>query len=325
MITQQYLDSIKQVFPEVKDTQILKDIDKAQKLFANETGLLTAVGQLSTPSSNVGWNLTDDFVEMYGVDPVRFYDSSGNPKYLGDYQYGYEIQFNKFYIYSLTETTITGLSTGIDSAYIHYRRLPTTISSENTALEIEEEFRDAIEHYILKNYFAKFPVDMIAQGQIIKARDWNAVRFHAGEYEKLRIRAKRYANIKIQDNESYVQNYEYAGKYQLPRRTKDSTLGSTSLTQLTSLGTIYSKFALYNINTGDSGVINETIQVGYTTIAGSKTGVTFTISSTAEFGADTFLECNDGNASWVRNSSSEIVVTLPSSFTSLSLQLYEYS
>ena len=325
MTTQHFLDSIKQIFPLVGDTQILKDIDKAQKLFANETGLLTAVGQLTSISTSVGWNLPSDFVELYGVDPVRFYDSSGNPKYLGDYNYAYEIQFGKFYIYSLTETEITGLSTGIDTAYIHYRKKPTTIATENTALEIEEEFRDSIEHYVLKNYFAKFPVDTIAQGQVIKARDWNAVKYHDSQYEKLRIRAKRYANIKVQDMEAYVQNYEYAGKYQLPRRTKDATLGSTSMTQLTSLGTIYEKFALYHINTSDTGTIDEAIQVGFTTIAGSKSGVTFTITSTAEFGTDIFLESNDGNVSWVRNSSSLITVTLPGSFTDLSIQLYEYA
>jgi len=69
--TQHFLDSIKQIFPSVSDTQILKDIDKAQKLFSNETGLLTAVGQLTSISTSVGWNLPDDFVELYGVDPME--------------------------------------------------------------------------------------------------------------------------------------------------------------------------------------------------------------------------------------------------------------
>jgi hypothetical protein len=325
MTTLTIIENVMMVFPNIKEQQVIIDLDDLQKSFSNDTGLLTGTGSLSSISTSVGWTLPSNFLELHGQDPVRFYTSAGVPKYLGDYNYAYEIQFGKFYIYSLTETPITGLSTEIDSAYIHYRKKPTTITTRSTFLEIEEEFTKGLEHGLLADYFGKYPTPIMSQGQVIEVRDLNSAKWHQTRFDEFRIRAKRYAYIKEESKEAEVQNYQHAGKHQLVRRPKDASLGSTSITQVTSLGEIYAKFALYNINTSDSGEIAEALQVGYTTISGSKSGVTFTLTSTAEFGVDTFIESNNDDVTWVYNSSSSIVITLPGSFTNLSIQIYEYT
>ena len=108
MNTSQQIESIRQVFPNVPRTQIRLDLDTAQKLIATETGCLTTRASLSSISTNFAWALPSGFTEL--IDLV-FYDSDSNPKYLGDYNYRYEIELGKLFIYSLTDTPITGLST----------------------------------------------------------------------------------------------------------------------------------------------------------------------------------------------------------------------
>src|SRR3972149_7061709 len=139
MTTQAIIENVLSIFPNVKEQQVIKDLSDLQKMFANDTGLLTALGQLSSISTNVGWILPSDFLGFQGQDPLRLYDVDGNPVYLGDHNYAYETQFNKFYIYSLTSTPITGITTA-DTAYLHYKKKPTTITARGNTLEIDEEF-----------------------------------------------------------------------------------------------------------------------------------------------------------------------------------------
>lgn len=320
MTTQHYLDSIKQVFSNVSDTQILKDIDKSQKLFATETGMTTALGQLSNISTNFAWTLPTGFRKLLDV---KMYDASGNPIYFGssEAQITYEIQLGKFYVKSITSTPITAVPSGISSMYLLYETLPTTILTQDTALEIDEEFRDAIEHDVLRKYFAKYPT-ITGEGGI-QMRDFNAVRYHDQCYRELRVKAKRYVNSK-EKTLGDTQNYQFAGRQRLPLRSYDSSYSSTTIGSITALGTIYSDFALYNVNTLDSGVIAEAVQVGFATISASKTGSTLTLTSTAEFSGDVFIESNNWETSWVTNNTSQITVTLPASFTDLSIQIYKF-
>src|SRR3990167_6223737 len=318
MTTQHYLDSIKSIFPNIPDTQILKDIDKSQKLFSTETGLLTAQGELSSISTNFAWVLPTGFRKLLDV---KMYDSSVEPLYFGgeDLNIAYEIQLDKFYVKSLTSTPISAVPSGVDKMYLIYETLPADILTQDTALEIAEEFRDAIEHDILRKYFAKYPT-ITSEGTSL--RDWNGVKYHDQCYRELRVKAKRYINSK-EKTLGDVWNYQDAGRVRLPLRNNDTAYSSTTIVQVAALGEIYEKFVQYNINTADSGVLTPVLSVGYTTISASKSGVTVTVTSTAEFGNDTFIISNNADASWVQNSSSEIVITLPGSFTDISIQIFE--
>ena len=312
----QYIESIQQVFPNLSRNQIRLDLDSAQKLIATETGCLTTRASLSSISSNFAWALPTGFTEL--TDLV-FYDSDDNPKYLGDYNYRYEIELGKLFIYSLTSTPITGLSTEISSAYLHYRELPATISTESTVMEVTEQFRDVIESYILGKYFAKFPIDFVSGGQVVKALNLQAAQLHKSEYEKLKIKLKKYINS-MTVSDGIAQNYQHAGLYALPKRPNDST--SSSSVSVAAITDLYEKYAYYK--TSAEGTITPLIQIGYTTISCVISGDTMTLTSTGEFGVGTQILPSNWDASWVKDSESQYTITLPSGWGTQGISLEVY-
>jgi len=316
MTTQSIVENILSAFPTVKETQVVFDLDDAQKLFATETGVLETRGSLSSPSSNVAWTLPSDFAEL---TDVVFYDSDGEPVYLGDNNYAYEIEFGKFYIYSLTSTPITGLDSGIDSAYIHYKQTPTTLASRSTALEIDDQFTKALEHYLLADYFGKYPT---IEGGI---RDLRAASWHQKRYENLKVKAKRYANAK-ETGDGLAQNYQHAGLYELPRRVNDSVLGSTTTTQIEALTEIYTKYVRYTVDSGDGDGVKTatTAMIGYSDLIATVSTNTFTIASaSADLETDTQIICNNKNVSYTYNSNKLITFTFPSGWAVIEIEMYE--
>ncbi len=316
MTTQSIVENILKVFPKMEEPLVVKDLDDAQKLFCTETGILEERGSLSTPSSNVAWSLPSNFREL--TDLV-FYDSDGEPLYNGnDFQYGYEIEFDKFYIYSKTATPITGLDDGIDSVYMHYKKIPTTISTRSVALEIEEEFTKALEHYLLSDYFSKYPT---LEGGI---RDLGSASWHLKRYERLKLKAKRYLMSK--GGNVSAQNYQHAGAQVLPKRVNDSILGSTTVTQIEALSEIYTKYVRFTIDgAGSAGAQTPaTTMIGYTDVVGTVTSNTFTFASASgDIEKDTQVICNNISASWLWSSTSLITFTLPAGWGVVEIEIYE--
>lgn len=317
MNTLQQIESIQQVFPNVSRNQIRLDLDTAQKIFATETKELKTRASLSSISTNFAWALPTGFLSL---DDITFYDSNNNPKYLEDFNYKYEIELGKLFIYSLTSTPITGLDSGISSAYIHYKELPETLSTESTFMEVAEQFRDAIESYVLSKYFGKFPIEFVSGGQVVKAINLQLAQWHESRYEKLRIKIKKYLGSQIKTS-GEAQFYQHAGAQILPRRPNDSTSGST--VSIAGLSDLYTKYAYFKA-TG-SGDVAPTIEIGYTTISCTISGDTVTISSTGEFDEETIILPNNWDATWVRNSASQITMTLPTGWTTIAFEIYERS
>jgi len=326
MTTQSIIENILFIFPSLEESRVIKDLSDLQKSFANKSELLTARGSLSAPSSNVAWLLPDDFVSLHGEDPIRFYNSNNEPLYLsGDnYNYVYETQFGKFYIYSKNSSAITGLSADISVAYIHYRKKPATITARTDDLEIDDEFTKALEYGLLADYFAKIPTPVLTRtGDVANVRDIQSASWHLKRYKELQIEAKIHARKKEYDRHNSAQIYQDAGEYQLPLRGNDSSLGSTVITQITALGNIYAKYALYYFTSGGSGVIASQISpIGFTPVA-TKTGNTVVLTSVAEFGTDINVISNDGGTSWAYDSSSQVTITLPTSYTSIAVEVWE--
>ena len=326
MTTQSIIENIKTVFPALEESRIIKDLSDLQKSFAGRTELLTARGSLTSPSTNVAWLLPDDFVALHGEDPVRFYNSSSEPLYLsGDgYSYAYEIQFGKFYIYSLTSSLITGLDAGISSAYLHYIKNPAIIGARTDDLEIDDEFTKALEHGLLADYFSKFPTPMLTRsGDLVNVRDLNSANFHLQRYLAYKREAKIHARKKEYSRNGNAQNYQDAGAYQLPWRANDTSLGTTIVPQITALGNIFAKYALYYFTSGGEGIITSQISpIGFTPVA-IKTGDEVIITSSGEFGTDINVISNDGGVSWTYDSSSQLTLTLPSVYTSIAVEVWE--
>ena len=150
MTVQSAMEEIHELFPNQTDTAIYRDLDSAQKEFADNTKILHGRGQLTSITSNFGWALPADCIEVYDL---RAYDSSNEPVYLGDELLGWEIEFGRIYIYSLTSTVITSVPTTISTVYIHYRKSPSTISSISSSFDINEKYHKGIVAKVLSEYF----------------------------------------------------------------------------------------------------------------------------------------------------------------------------
>lgn len=313
MTTLQQIESIQQVFPNVSRNQIRLDLDIAQKLLVANTGAITTVGSLSNVTTSVAWTIPSLFIEF--MDFVM-YDADYKPIYIGEKNYKYEIENDKFFVYSTTTTPIEGLD--CTYAQIIYRSLPTSLSSESTALEVEEYYRDALESYILSKYFAKFPTATIIQGQPVMALNFQAAKYHRDNYNDLRIRLKREVNSRLVSNGAV--NYPDAGGTYLPRRMGEAVSAGT--VDVSSIGEQYTKFAYFKV-TGDVTDQAATIETGYTAITLTVATNTATFSSSAEFDEETIIIPNNWDATWVRNSSSEIVITIPDGWSTFAFEIRE--
>jgi len=238
MTVQKATEEIQKIFPDLGYTEIWSQLDSAQKELNDDTKTLWAIGQLSTPSSNTGWSLLSDFLQL---EDILLYDSDGEPVYMGDFSYAYEITNSKFYIYSLTSTPITGLDASISTAYISYRKRPTSITSNSSSFLLPEDHHRGILASAYHKLFMLYPVDQIINGTVIKARDYRASQLWEKEYEKQKRAIKR---NKYPDNiHAAAQNYQFAGKFELPRRVKD-ILSASALPPISSL---YSKYARWTL------------------------------------------------------------------------------
>lgn len=317
MTTQSIVENILAVFPKIGEQQIVKDLDDAQKLFCTETGILKERGSLSSPSSNVAWALPSNFRKL--TDLV-FYDSDGEPLYNGsDFQYGHEVEFGKFYIYSKTSTPISGLDDSINTVYIYYEKTPTTIATRSTSLDLLEDFTKALEHYLLSDYFGKYPT---LEGGI---RDLGSASWHLKRYERLKLKAKRYVNSKDSTAKS-AQNYQHAGAQVLPQRINDNLIGTTITVQIEALAAIYTKYIRFTLEgAGGNGIKTPTTaMIGYTDIIGTVTGDTFTFASASgDIEMDTQTIINDGRVSYIWNNTSLITFTLPVGWGVVEIEVYE--
>lgn len=321
MTTTHIWEVINSVFPNVTETQVIKDLDTSQKKFARNTGMLTERGLLSSISSNIGWSLPTGFVEL---TDITMYDSNDSPLYIGDYNYSYEIEFNKLFIYSLTDTPITGISTDVTSIYIHYKKLPSTLASVSTALEIDLEYREALLEDLLSKYFSMYPSNMVIGGQPAMALNLNAASYHRKEYDRIRIEAKKAVNSKDTTFKK-VQNYQHAGAYILPKRGDVTAFDSTITTQILALSEIYTKYVRYTLDSsdGDGAVTPSTAAIGYTTVSGTVSSDTFTVTSTNEFENDTHIVPNNEDVTYSQDSDSQLTFNLPSGWGVIDIEIYE--
>jgi hypothetical protein len=173
-------------------------------------------------------------------------------------------------------------------------------------MEVEEQFRDAIESYLLGKYFSKFPIDAIAGGQVVKILNLQAAQLHKSEYEKLKIKLKRYINSQT-TSDGIAQNYEHAGAYVLPKRPNDS--GAGTILSIAGIGESYTKYAYYKI--AAAGTITPTIEIGYTGLSCEVVGDVITLTSSAEFVLGTQLLPSNWDATWTYDSVSQYTITLP--------------
>lgn len=306
MIVKQLVESIAQSFPQIAKKQIILDLDTAQKNFALESKFLRKTGSLSSLSTNTGWVLPTDFIEL--VD-VLCYDANDNPVFLSDEDLTYEIALGKFFIYSLTSTPITGVPTGISTILLQYIYKPSTLTVETDSLTIDEEFSEALEAKVLSKYFAKFPMDIMDRdGNVNKVFNLNASSYWNTQYLVYIINAKKKRNSmdKRGESDQGAQQYDIPGRFELPRRIKDSTSSTVIIGGITATYTKYLRLRVTNPST----VTELQTPIGYTITSYVYDGTTLTINAPSGTFSLTDTMVNSSDPDYVRTTltTSQIVI-----------------
>lgn len=318
MNTYQLIESIRTVFPNVSNTQIRLDLDTAQKLLLSEVDLNEKSVLLANPSVTTAWLLPSDFVSM---NELVLFDANDEPVYLEDKGYRYKIYQNYLVVYSATSTVISGLD--CTKALLLYNSLPTTLSSESTELVLKEQYRDALESYVLSKYFSKYPVEFISNGQVVKAINLQLAQYHKTQYETLRIKLKKALGSQIKSTGEAI-FYPHAGNIVLPKNKYINFLENTGIS-LMALQDLYSKFARFEVNSFLGTPQTPEYSVGFSNIeVDCPDEITINVLSLAnEFTDKMILIPNNFDANWTKVNSGQITITLPAGSENFVFEIYD--
>lgn len=282
MIIKNAVEEIHQIFPHTMETQIIKDLDIAQKEFIDETNYLETYFSLNSIATNTSWLLPIFFNHL--ID-VRFYDINNNPLYKEDYQIDYEIQYGNLYFLSVGATPLgTGIPVGISYILVGFNQKPDTLSSINSIFQVNDEHIPGVIARVYEKYYSRFPVDMTLKtatakiGETIHTRDFNAVKYWMQKNLYYRQSAKRWINRKNDSSDGRVVNYGMAGRFVLPLRNMPAISGT--MQPISVLQDLYSKWFKFT-SIGGIAVIDGN-SFGFTSLPSvlfNNTNNTFTITS----------------------------------------------
>lgn len=189
MTLENIVEQVQQLFPNIQQAQILKEIDIVQKEFVEETGLLEAEGQLEGIDENTMWQLPSDFKVLKRID---YYDVQGYP--LDPEGMSYDIERGNIYFKSTTGEVLLQMPENLVYIVLQYLKVPGNITALTSVLDIPQEFHNAILAKTIERMYARFPVDVLTKDGPAKMKDWSAVQYWKGEYRNFVIRAKQQAN-----------------------------------------------------------------------------------------------------------------------------------
>jgi hypothetical protein len=294
MLLQRVVEEINQVFDHLGETQIVHDLDIAQKDFVAETNYLEDYVLLSNPSTNCAWALPLDY---NGFKEILLYDASGNPLYLEHFQYEYEISYGNLYFRSSGNTPISVLSSDIAFIYLGYYKKATTLADPSASFEVKDEHLNGVYAKVYKEYYAKYPTPVLMPtGTVIKTLNLQASNFWATEEIKNRIKAKRWVNGKNDTSDGHAL-YQEAGKWLLPKRIK-ALIGTTSSVGGGGIGSGNVKEANFIIT--PSGVTQVGDIIGFTAMAGTLDLPNNRVTFTGDISLYTDFESN--NKGWEKYS-----------------------
>ena len=211
MTIQRSIEEIRQVFPDIGVTQVINDLDKAQKDFCLEINLLTTSMALTSISTTVKFTLPTDF---NAIIELLAYDVNGMPILLNNYRLAFSVDDTYLYVYRTDSVIITGIPAAINSLYLKYKAKPTALTTITSTYSVSDEFKGGVEAVVYKKYYGLFPVDVRTRtGEIIKSRDSNMYRVWSNEVKEYQLKAKRYVNSCKDERPFNVINYGMAGNF----------------------------------------------------------------------------------------------------------------
>ena len=206
MTIKQAVEIIRQQFPEYGDTQIIKDLDLSQKLFADETRLLKKSATITsfTPVTATPKGLQLSLpVNTAQVLNITFYEGT-NSLIHNTFGWSYD-ELN--YYYTNLSSLLTTVPTNLKQIVIEYIAYPTTLVLPEDAIynnasppaittpavvgttefEIDSAFHYAVLADVLQRYWA-------VKGILQSAAYWK------GEYVRYRQQAKKRAILSYGSN-----------------------------------------------------------------------------------------------------------------------------
>ena len=208
------IEEIKQLFPDVAQTQIIYDLDIAQKNFCRETRILDSVlVTLTDIHTAIVFALPAGF---NALKRINYYDASGNPLYEDDLMIGADIEGLNIYFHSTGTEPIKTIPAQIAQIDLIYMGKPTAITTLTSTWSVDDEYITGVTAYLYSEYFAKYPQDIATSQGIAKVRDFKAVQYWEAKKAEYRKNAKLYVNSKdIRPLEPV--NYPAGGQYDLPK------------------------------------------------------------------------------------------------------------
>lgn len=278
MTVQNMVEEVRQVFPDLKESQVLKKIDFSQKKYAAEIGILKKSGQLTDIDSNITWTLPTDCKEV--ID-ITFYDSDDMPLYMDDLGLCYEIVFGKLTFLNGDQTALSNLPSTISYAYIDYVYNPDDIDDVTDSLEVDEELHEYVLADVWRGLYASFPVDTLTREGIRTVRDWNAVRYWQGEYKE----GVKKGRMRVAVGKDAVDGDVKLDVLGNPIRLARQRISTTTTIDVSGLRAIFSKYIRFTAVSPSTITIAE--QFGWTTAIATPTILSnvITVASSAEFSA----------------------------------------
>ncbi len=242
MTIQNYIETIQQLFPNILESQIIYELNKASLEFVDSTKCIRKrlLGIAQTYQSKNGglpnnWDMNeiirysgqtyDYHKNMFlGLNDIYFYDENNNPVYIEKLKLMYNIQNDILIFHSLNniDELPSQIKYIVFDCYLKPRVLnhrnsenynSPTLKFENGVIDIPEEFADAILHRVLESFYAKFYKE---------ADKWTAVQYHQSKYGELKTRA---ISRRYQNKDYIIPNivlYDYAGIKVFNEPTKSS-------------------------------------------------------------------------------------------------------
>jgi len=312
MTVQHITEEVRQQFPQLGERQILVHIDRVQKEFCAETRILETVAKCSDIYTNVVYQLPSNFQSLI---EVLYYDSNGLVAEMKGVDY--EISGGNIHFFKTDESLFEGFPDSIAKVYLRYHCKPSNITAISSALSIAEDYAYAIYCGVLEAIYSVVSLPVNAGGQMIQARDWNAVRYFKGKYQEYVRSAKIDRNVR--GDEAYrLITSDMAGSYRLPKRqATDVEMEILAPPVVTTNEKILDITAVqagevFEGGSVPSGSVAITYNNGYGTVSVSIVGTQIqVISADDEFTEDTFVQTNQTvNYTWVN--AGQILVDLPS-------------
>jgi hypothetical protein len=307
------IEQVEQLFPKVGRTQIIGELDKAQKEFVNDTKILTKRSALTSISTNTSWTLPTDCIEVLGVE---LYDSTGLEVYLDEVSLTYMISNGVITFYSTEDTLITGIPTSVTYIYLDYVYVPTSLTVETDTFTIPEDFHEAVLDRVLAKFYARFPQPVVTQNGSVITIDTRSIQYWNSEYNKKRIEGKKWFNIQKDQTHATIIK-DFMGN---PLTVRRSLPSSTGTVPVNNYGALYTKYYRFTATSPSTLTENETY--GFTSpIVLSIAGGTITATSSAEFTTSMFIVPNQ-SINYLYISTSSIEFYPPTSWGTLVIEIY---